>query len=749
MIQDDTASTIHQAATDYCHNAFQVVPVPHRRKSPVVGEWPSLRLRVEDLARYFNGQPQNIGVIVGDDCGTADVDADCLEVICAAAFLLPQTAMIFGRASKPASHYFYRVDPPQPSRRYKDVDGKMLVEFRCRTKDGSIGFQTVVPPSTHECGELIRFEPGCGPMPANIDADVLLPAVGRTAAAALLARHWPAPGHGRHTTMLALAGGLARASWTEDNTKLFCRAVYHALADPDPKAMNRSHDEVDSTFLRMAEGGDFTGWPHVIGALGAKVVNLATSWLGISRPPEVPSELRAEEHPLRVFPYTDSGNAERLVLRHGPDLHYCHPQRTWYLYDGTRWAPDRNGRLMHLAKGIARALYEEAARIENDDERKSCAEFARKCESTERKKAALVSAQSEIGIPVLPEQFDVEPFLLNCVNGTLDLHSGELRPHRREDLITKLCPVEYQPGARSELWERVLQEATGGDKELRDFLQRAVGYSLTGDASEEKLFFVHGPAAAGKSTFLEAIRTMLGDYAKSADFESFVQRRDPGGVRNDIAELAGMRFVVSIEVDEGKKLAEGLVKLLTGGDHVRARFLYQEAFDFLPQFKLWLAANHAPKVKHDDSAIWRRILRIPFERVISKEKRDPSVKARLKDLQESGPAILIWAVEGALRWREEGLGVPRVVEEATEQYQLDMDPLRPFITDSCVLHPSAWVSAAKLRQAYEDYCRQTGEKRPLGPREFVDGLKARECKPDRRHAGRGWLGIGLLTDEQA
>ncbi len=191
-----------------------------------------------------------------------------------------------------------------------------------------------------------------------------------------------------------------------------------------------------------------------------------------------------------------------------------------------------------------------------------------------------------------------------------------MRPHRREDLITKVCPTRYEPGARSDLLDRFLDEATGGNRELRDFLQRAVGYSLTGDVSEEVLFFVHGPGRSGKSTFMEALKATLGDYAKSADFESFVQRRDAGAVRNDIAELAGRRFVVSIEVDEGKKLAEGLVKLITGGDTVRARFLYQEAFDFVPQFKLWLAANHAPKVKHDDSAMWRRILRIPFENIV-------------------------------------------------------------------------------------------------------------------------------------
>jgi hypothetical protein len=257
-----------------------VVPVPYREKKPTITGWPNLRLSAVDLPRYFNGRPQNIGVLLGD-FGLADVDADCGEAVRAAAFFLPDTRMKFGRASKPASHWFYRMDPAHRSLAYKDIDGKMILELRCQAKDGSTGMQTVVPPSTHESGEAIRFEPGCSPMPANIDADVLLPVVARTAAAALLARHWPARGHGRHDTMLALAGGLARAGWEPEDVKVFCRAVYHSLADPDPKALFRSDAECDYTFKRKQDGQEFTGWPRVIEAVGKEVVERALGWLGI------------------------------------------------------------------------------------------------------------------------------------------------------------------------------------------------------------------------------------------------------------------------------------------------------------------------------------------------------------------------------------------------------------------------------------------------------------------------------------
>jgi putative DNA primase/helicase len=462
-----------------------------------------------------------------------------------------------------------------------------------------------------------------------------------------------------------------------------------------------------------------------------------------------PEDEQADDKFLSL-PLTDTGNAERLVMRYGSDIRYCHPHKTWYVWTGRRWQEDRTGQVMDFMKSVARELYRSAWQIPDPARKKEVALWAIRSESTDKKKAALASAQSEPGIPILPEQFDSDPFLLNCLNGTIDLRTGELRPHRREDYCTRLAPVRYDPAARSKLWERFLLEVCGGDRNLIEFLQRAVGYSLTGSNREEKLFFVHGPAAAGKSTFLEAVKSALGDYAWTTDFDTFVHRREAGAIRNDIAELAGRRFVVSIEVDEGRRLAEGLVKMLTGGDTVRARFLYHEAFEFVPQFKLWLAANHAPRVRHDDSAMWRRILRIPFEHVIPPEKRDPSVKSTLKDVEESGPAILAWAVEGCLRWQEEGLGVPEVVAQATEQLRLDMDPLRGFIEDCCVLIPHAWTPATRLREAYEAYCQEIGEKRLLNPNEFAEGLRARGCEAERRGKDRtrGWRGIGLrISDE--
>lgn len=396
-----------------------------------------------------------------------------------------------------------------------------------------------------------------------------------------------------------------------------------------------------------------------------------------------------------------------------------------------------------MARETVRGIGREASDVADPDERRALLKWALTSEAKPRIGAMTVLAEAEAGMPLALDELDTDPWKLNCLNGTVDLQSGELGPHRREDLITKLAPVEYRPGTRSEVWERHVRFASGGDEEFAAFLQRAAGYSLTGDVSEEVLFFVHGPAASAKSTHLEALQAALGDYARTADFEAFLARRDAGGARNDIARLAGARMVASIEVDEGKRLAAGLVKMLTGGDRVAARFLYREAFEFLPTFKLWLAANHKPKIDPDDGAMWRRVLLVPFERVVPKGGRDPGVKRALRDPQNVGSAVLAWMVQGCLDWQRDGLGVPKAVEAATEEYREEMDPLRDFLEDRCVLSPASWTATASLRSAYDDWGRDTGTVEPVGAKKLGEWLRAHGCEPaTRRQRGRGASGAG-------
>ncbi len=440
--------------------------------------------------------------------------------------------------------------------------------------------------------------------------------------------------------------------------------------------------------------------------------------------------------------FTDLGNAGRLVILYGTNIRYSYESKKWYCWNGKYWEQDRTGKVKRMAKETVREMYAEAANIHDDDEREALITHALKSENESRLKSMASLAQSEPGIPILLDQFDRDPFLLNCENGTIDLRTGNLRNHRREDYMTRVAPIIYDPDARSETWEAFLERILP-DPQVRSFVQRFAGYSITGSVREEVFAFPFGPPATGKSTFLRAITATLGDYAATADFEAFLANKNRGGPRNDIARLAGKRFVVSVEVEDGRRLAEGLVNQLTGGDVVTARFLYQESFEFIPQFKLWLAANNRPKVSGTDGAIWRRLLQIPFNEVIPEKERNPELKNILCDTEITGPAVLAWLVEGCLEWQKEGLNPPEAVKQTTEEYRSEMDPLADFIADKCVVVPHAQVSNPEIWEAYKTWCEENGERWPLGRKRFSQALMASGFDQYPDGGERIWTGIGL------
>lgn len=447
------------------------------------------------------------------------------------------------------------------------------------------------------------------------------------------------------------------------------------------------------------------------------------------------------------FNHTDVGNAERFVAKCGHELKYSWDWEKWLYYDGRRWNL-AEGESMILPKAIEtiRSIIDECIDASNG-EREALLRWSSASEKKSRLYAMTDIARYLAPIKSFSSEFNKNLFLLNCLNGTIDLKTGELHPHNPDNMITKLCPVEYDPDANLDIWYEFLDTATKGDKEVQKFLQKSVGYTSTGDVSEEKLFFVHGATASGKSTFLETVKAMLGDYSKTADFDTFLQRKSSGSPRNDIAALVGARFVVSIEADEGKKWAEGLMKSVTGGDTITARFLHKEFFEFIPQFKLWFAANHAPYIRDDDGAAWRRILRVPFDHTIPKEQRDPSIKKKLKDPENGGRTILKWAVEGCLLWLKEGLQVPKAIEDATEEYRRDMDPLMEFLELECIFRKDAEVGVTELRKAYDKYAEENGIRYPLGSKRFNERIRTEGCEYKTVKRGgkclRVWIGIEL------
>jgi len=296
------------------------------------------------------------------------------------------------------------------------------------------------------------------------------------------------------------------------------------------------------------------------------------------------------------------------------------------------------------------------------------------------------------------------------------------------------------------VFDAFIERTTAGDPELAGYVQRAFGYAITGDPCEERLFFVHGPTASGKSTLLEALKSTLGEYASTADFSTFIKSRRDSTIRNDIARLAGVRLVLSIEVDEGKALAEGVVKAVTGGDTVTARFLYKEHFEFVPAFTLVLAANRRPRVSAADRAMWRRISVVPFTSTVPEAERDPAVKRTLKDDPEARSAILAWLVQGCLNWQRNGLQEPEIVRAYTAEYRAENDLLREWIEDCARLDPAAVTLSSRLLISYARWAEENGRE-PLTANQLAATLLEHGFEPSRVHGGRrGWRGLRLTTD---
>lgn len=420
---------------------------------------------------------------------------------------------------------------------------------------------------------------------------------------------------------------------------------------------------------------------------------------------------------------SDLGNGRRFATMAIGKMRYLVERKEWLYWNGRRWQLDKKGVAMELAKRATLSIYSEVEFATDEKERADIAKHAIRSESEARLGAMINLARSEPGIPIAMQELDRNPWLLNCKNGTLDLKTGILKEHRSDDFITKMAPVEYNPNARSSLFTSFIKQVLP-NPDVRQYVQKALGYSITGNTGLEKLFFAYGPPATGKSTLMAAVEACLGDYAATSDFETFLQRSHiNGAARNDIARLAGKRFVTSIEVEDGKKLAEGLVNQLTGGDTVTARFLYQEAFEFRPQFKLWLAANNRPSISGPEGAIWRRLVQIPFLEKIPEGKRNPDIKARLQDTER--PAVLAWLVRGCLSWQNEGLQEPQDIKQLTEEYREESDPLKDFMEECCLLYPTAQAGNTEIWQAYRDWCETNRIRYPLGRKRFTQALMAR------------------------
>jgi len=446
-----------------------------------------------------------------------------------------------------------------------------------------------------------------------------------------------------------------------------------------------------------------------------------------------------------ALPHTDMGNARRLMHLHGDDLHYSAELARWLVWDSARYGEDRTLEAMRRGMATIDTLLD-AARGLSGEAREKLTKHWLRSQAAPRVRAMMDLATALPGVAVKVEQLDADPWVLNVANGTLDLRTGELGPHNRAALHTKVAPVAYDPAAAAPTWRRFLDEVFAGDDELMGFVQRFAGYSLTGDVSEHLLVFAHGIGANGKTTLLTTLRHVLGDYGMQLDPRVLTaghHDEHPTG----IADLRGARLVTTAETEQDRHLAEGLVKQVTGGDRIRARRMRGDYFEFVPSHKLWMAGNHLPKVSGTDLGIWRRLALVPFDVTFDREHQDAALPERLA---AEAPGILTWMVEGCLEWQRDGLRVPDRVRAATESYRSREDHVGRFLADCAVIGDTYMVTAASLRERYLSWVRAEGE-REWSAKRVAAELTTRGFDNARTgpRSARMWLGFGLLEEPVA
>jgi len=438
----------------------------------------------------------------------------------------------------------------------------------------------------------------------------------------------------------------------------------------------------------------------------------------------------------------DMDNATRLVQAFGDSIRYCHEQKTWYVWTGKVWEADGELDLIELMKQVAEEMWVRAGI--NEDE--TLSKWAARSRSRGTIEASIGLAKSKPEIQVCLDDFDRSLYLLNFKNGTLNLETRTFQPHSNADMLTKSVGYDYDPDAKCPLWNNFMAEIFPGQhQEVIPFLQSAAGYSLTGFTGERCLFLLHGIGANGKSVFLDGLRNLLGNqYATNASWDSFTYSKGGMSIREDIARLAGARFVSATESAQNVKFAENLVKALTGGtDRITARHLYKGSFEFRPQFKLWLATNHKPNVS-PDNAMWDRIRLVPFTVRIPDEKQDKNLAEKLK---AEAAGIMNWAIVGLQKYLLEGLPKIREIDEATLAYRSDQDQVNNFLSANCIAGDNASVTSLKLYNAYKTWADDSGERFIMSAKEFKESLSGRGMKSMHRKSGQTWIGIGLTDNE--
>jgi len=528
---------------------------------------------------------------------------------------------------------------------------------------------------------------------------------------------------------LALAGLLA--FWTGPDPETIERLMRQSKLLRPKWDDHRSY--LVDTILHALEGRtEFYAWQSIIHPPTTVTATSATS--------DSPAQIDSAVHPTQtsaagglIAPYSDSANSHLLVQKFGSDIRFTE-DCGWMVFSSSHFFRDPEGvRIMAIAKNTAGQLF---ASAQNAPDRDAAIKHAKQSQNRRALESMEVLARAEPGVLANINDFDADPWLLNVQNGTIDLRTRQLRPHRAADLISKIAGTHYDPSATATIWHQFLDRVMAGDHKLISYLQRVIGYSLTGFSNERALHFFYGDGCNGKSVFSEVILYLSGGYGLVMGSDLLMARM-PGAIPNDIAALRGQRVVFLNETQQGSAFDEQKLKALTGGDTLSGRFLHREFFSFSPAHKLFLRGNHKPLISGSDDAIWGRLRMIPFNVVIPEQERDPNL---LDKLRQELPGILNWALEGVLAWRDTGLKPPETVLAAVAAYRTESDTLSQFLDEQCERDSAAYITASELQEAYAAYCKSRFEK-PVPTKDLPNEMARRGIHRRRTSRARVYEGV--------
>lgn len=423
---------------------------------------------------------------------------------------------------------------------------------------------------------------------------------------------------------------------------------------------------------------------------------------GAKQPRTAPASAKVAPTGYRL---TELGNAERFRDQHGGVVRFVSGWKKWLFYDGRRWKVGADDKIRRMAHKTVKNLYAIAAQEPDSDKAGKIATWAKQSCRSSSISAMIKEAAALLAID--PSVLDNSPWLFNCWNCTIDMRTGAVHPHSKDDWLTKITPISYDPASEAPLFKSVLHTCFAGNQELIDFVRRFAGYCMTGSTKEQCIAIWWGGGANGKSTIITPIAEVLGDYAQTTRPETLMIKKNEG-IPSDLAKLKGARLVTAAEAEDGHRLAESAIKQMTGGEKIQARALYQDWFEFVPEFKILLCTNHKPIIRGDDHAIWRRIRLIPFNVTIPEQNQDKDLPEKLK---AELPGILAWMVSGAAEWMVHGLGNPAEVKEATESYQSEQSVISIFLDSCCTINPDIVVEAQQLFKEFSRWCTSEGHRK--------------------------------------